>query len=393
MPLGNLASKILSTIAEYLPPDGGLTPRLPGWNFSKVICLITALAVLVFLGMDKPSNPVAKMIVEEKANGVEPYYDRHLYRDIAHAVASGEPYYVAAPRLQRAHDYPVHPFPTVRLPTFSYLWASLGDTTMQFSYFGLIVLTLLVWWRMLSTDCVAASPTVRPAAILLLLMSIEPNGYALHECWAGLLAALSVATYRNRKPALAIILALAATLIRETMLPFLIALTFFSIIHRRNVFIAIVPLSLVIVVVIFHAITIHAIPALPTDFVNTGWVRMNGWSTYVYFIQQTTILYALPYSIAAISVPFALLGWLGWRTPVGIAGAALHMGFAILFMFIGRPENIYWGYLLAPTILIGLLNVPGTVKEIYLILKSRAINLRNTGIDPLHSNSTVGAHS
>lgn len=362
-------SQIAAKVAGFFPPDEGATPRLAGWTRKGVFALFAALIVLTVIGIDQPDNPVARTIAEKKAAGITPYSDRDLYKDIAHEVAGGASYYEVAPRLQRKHDYPVHPFPTVRLPTLSYLWVLLGDTGIAITYHILGYSALLIWWFALGRDGLSSSSSlIRPAAMILIFLSVEPRTFALHECWAGILCGIAIATYRHERPAIAIILVLIATLLRETAFPFLLALCAMALINRRQMALAIASPMIFLIVLGVHASIVQAIPPLPTDFVNTGWLRMSGWPTYVYYIQQTTIFYFLPYWVACVGVPLGLLGWLSWRSPIGFAGAAFHMGFAILFMFAGRPENVYWGFILAPSFLIGLLNVPGTLREMMAIL-------------------------
>lgn len=361
--------RIADKIAGLFPPDGGATPRLVGWTRGGVAALFAALVILMALGAEQPDNPTARAIAEQTAAGKTPYLDRDLYKDIAHEVERGASYYEAAPRIQREHNYPVHPFPTVRLPTLAHLWALLGDSGISIAYDLVGYSALIIWWLTLGRDKLSSSSSlIRPIAMALVFTSVEPNTFALHECWAGILCGLAIAVYRHQRPAAAIILVLMATLIRETAFPFLNALCAMAIINRRQIWLAIALPILFLGVIGVHASIVHAIPPLDTDFVNTGWVRMSGWPTYVYYLQQTTMLYFLPYWAACIGVPLCLLGWLSWRSSIGFAGAAFHMGFAIMFMFAGRPDNIYWGFILAPSFLIGLLNVPGALREMVAIL-------------------------
>jgi hypothetical protein len=62
-----------------------------------------------------------------------------------------------------------------------------------------------------------------------------------------------------------------------------------------------------------------------------------------------------------VAGPLALLtvfGWASWRTSAGTTATLLQLGYGLAFMVAGRPENFYWGAVVAPTMLMGLVFVP-----------------------------------
>jgi len=57
-------------------------------------------------------------------------------------------------------------------------------------------------------------------------------------------------------------------------------------------------------------------------------------------------------------VLLAVVGWSGWRSAAGAFGTLLYLGYGVAFMVAGRPDNFYWGMMVAPALMIGLALAP-----------------------------------
>src|SRR6185312_8559571 len=123
----------------------------------------------------------------------------------------------------------------------------------------------------------------------------------MHECWAGLLAALSLGLYpgeassaRPLRLAASLAAALAAGLVRELALPFLGVM----------------------------ALMRHTLPADP----GLSWVRLGGWGFVLAANRWNAVLALRPW-LPAVLVPAALVGALDWAGPVGRRLALTLLGY------------------------------------------------------------------
>lgn len=112
---------------------------------------------------------------------------------------------------------------------------------------------------------------------------------------------------------------------------------------------------------VMHAYAVHAV-TLPSDLSSEGWIATGGWRFVLLCMQDGTLFSALPKSVTAVSVPFALVGWCAWKNPIGARVAIFLCTYIVLFMVIGRTNNNYWGMLLAPFVPIGLVFALPSVK-------------------------------
>jgi hypothetical protein len=72
----------------------------------------------------------------------------------------------------------------------------------------------------------------------------------------------------------------------------------------------------------------------------------------------------LPHFVAGPLVVLAVLGWAGWKSPAGTCATLLYLGYGLAFMIAGRPDNFYWGAVIAPALFIGLAFVPMATRSL-----------------------------
>jgi hypothetical protein len=70
--------------------------------------------------------------------------------------------------------------------------------------------------------------------------------------------------------------------------------------------------------------------------------------------------------VAAIVAPLALLGWASLPGGYGLRVASLLGLWMIAFLVVGRPDNNYWGFLMAPFLLLGLALAPGALRDLFI---------------------------
>jgi hypothetical protein len=191
--------------------------------------------------------------------------------------------------------------------------------------------------------------------------AFTPNGYLMHECWAGLLIALALALHpgdpgggRGRPLRLAASLAagLAAGLVRELALPFLGVMALMALVERRprEALLWLGAIGLCLAALAAHALAVlrHTLPADP----GLSWVRLGGWG-FVLAADRWNALLALKPWLPAVMVPAALAGALAWAGPVGRRLGLILFGYVAGFLVVGRPEDVYWGLMIAPLLPLG----------------------------------------
>ncbi len=330
--------------------------RLPAWPARMALA---ALVLLMALGVTIASTPAhgPDLVAPGKS-------DTALYRAIARDTAAGgatpAAYYRAVAAEQRARGYPLRPFVTVREPALALLAAWLGSGPLGWLYRALaLVATGALVWRIQGGLARAERIGAALCATISVLILAQPVMAVWHEAWAALLLVLALVGAGGRRWWLACVAGLAMLLVRELAAPAIVALAFAALAERRRA--EATGWSLVLVAfaltMLAHA---HAVAAvtLPGDAASPGWTSLGGWRFILSLTANSSAFSLLPLWLTALALPLALFGWASRGDPfadrVTLALAAL----IAPFMGIGRPDNFYWGLLIAPLLPIGLAFAP-----------------------------------
>jgi hypothetical protein len=209
---------------------------------------------------------------------------------------------------------------------------------------------------------------------------VAPNLVVSHEVWAATLMAMSWGCWGGSRAQTAsqdirawlpsVLLAAGAVLIRETALPFVLLMGVFAAWHRqwRQVAGWAAVVAVLAVCLAVHANYVQA-ATVPGDLASVGWTNLAGWPFFVMAMHGATGLRILPEWGGVIVVPLTVLGWISWRSETGMFGALLFAGYALIFMVLGRPDNWYWGLLISPLFLIGLMFVPQAIADLVAVIR------------------------
>ena len=317
--------------------------------------LFAVLAIACGLAMPSSRTPR----VAEPAPG---FTDVQLYHDQVVFARDPSTYYARVTEDQRRRSYPVRPFVTVRPPilAFALAWSPGGETTGRYLLGALAAAVAGLWTLRLVEPLGAPGATVAGLALAGgVVAAFTPNGYLMHECWAGLLVALSLALYpgdqSGRRPlrlAASLLAALAAGLVRELALPYLGVMALMALAERRpkEAFLWLGAIGLCLLALLAHALAVirHTLPGDPS----LNWVRLGGWG-FVLAADRWNAVLALKPWLPAVMLPPALAGSLAWGGPVGRRLAFTLLGYVAGFLVVGRPENTYWGLMIAPLLPLG----------------------------------------
>jgi hypothetical protein len=297
----------------------------------------------------------------------KPNADLFLYRAIVEKVGKGEDYYPTAAHELRTRGFPLRPFVTVRLPTLAWVEAGLGRSGTWLLFCALAAATLFAWWVRLEGAFTQNSRRISGAMLVAAGLAIaqSPGLISLHELWSGLLIALSFALWRPGRWQLSILIALCALMIRELALPYLLLMAALAVWYRRWNEAA----SWSTVILLFAGVMVlHQQQVAPlifaSDAASPGWFDAGGWPSFMRAFRLTSALRALPAPIGAVGVILALFGWLSWKSETGLTGSLLLLGYGLFFMLLGRPNNFYWGLMIAPCLLLGLIFLPQALSDL-----------------------------
>jgi hypothetical protein len=291
--------------------------------------------------------------------------DLRMYQAITERVAGGEPYYSAVARIMPERGYATRPMLNWRLPTLAWInarspsprWGQVGLWTLGL---GLIVLWTAAIGRDMPRAVIPGALTIGVGTIFTLLLDGAPY---LHEVWAGLLIAASLGAWGIGHNRLSIALGLSAVLIRELAVPYVCLMAILAWPHaRRQAYGWIATLLAFAVLWGWHASQVVA--HLPADGLRNSWLAIGGWP-FVLSAAHASIFFALlPVWIVALLLPIAWLGFWRWHDPLGRRTAVIVSVYFALFTIVGRPDNWYWGFVIAPLLPLGWLGYLVTGKAV-----------------------------
>ena len=359
----------------------GLIAAWPPWLAWTALVLAVLLTLSTAIGPPhEPPPPVT---------GSGPHYtDRELYGEITRKVAARQDYYAAATSTQRAHGYPIWPPWAVREPTEAWVLVALGNDLVRWGALLLLAAVAVVLMRGAADQ--APGRTWRRIAVTVLFgfglaLLSAPTAPYVHENWAAVFIALSLACWRPdpgswRWWGLSVVFGLIACLFREIALPYLLVMAGFAAAERRwrellGWSTALGGLAVILTVHFALAAGQH----LPSDGYSPGWMRFGGWPFAVLAARRNILLSVMPAPLASLVLLASLLGLASARSPWMARIAAAAVAFLALFMAVGRPDNYYWGMMIAPLLAMGLPYAPAAISDLARAAMGRRPALGSAG--------------
>ncbi|CAN5218074.1 hypothetical protein BH10PSE12_BH10PSE12_27150 [soil metagenome] len=354
--------------------------RFATWPAGFAAGALALVVALILWGMAASSpavgpsgGPLTPGAVSARTAKADPSGDDILlYRSIVAGIRNGGDYYTVTAPLLRDHHYPMRPFVTFRLPTLALMLAAMPDW-LAIGLMAMLSAAVIIAWTVRLSPALRTPEISSWTSLVLLggcLTAAGPMLLVFHESWAALLIALALALHRPAgTPGRwwpSVIAGLAAVMIRELALPFILlmgALALYA--HRWTEAAAWAMVTLLFL----FALMLHAgqvaLVTLPGDPASPGWTSLGGWPFLIDSVRATTVLDYLPLALTATLVPLSLLGWAAWRSALGLATVLFLAGFACMMMLIGRPDNFYWAVMIEPLLLIGLVFTPAALRDLY----------------------------
>ena len=334
--------------------------RWPAWARFAVL----GLAIMAIAGAVIAVGPLQDYADTSSESGA----DKDLYRAVVDRVRHGEGFYPASVAEQIERDYPVRPAMTVREPTLAWGLAAVGG--WRHGVIGLAALAIaaaLAMIRRLETiDSRRWFFALSGLGVLVALGPyVGPIQVTQHECWAGLLIVLSLALRTPERFAWAVGLGLAACLFRELAAPYLALMAIAAIAERRHrearAWVAAGALFAVLYATHLWAVARETSAGDPES---PGWFARDGLPHVLETIRLTTFASAGPDILSVLVLVLGLLGWASISSPTASRVLGWTMFWVVATLFIGRPENIMWGFMWVGPLVLGLVLVPGAIRDL-----------------------------
>lgn len=349
--------------------------RLAGITRGNARVWLIGLLILMLASASAVVTPGPPVVSHDPSSAEADRADVLLYQQVVAGVRGGGNYYAVAAEAQRQNGYPVRPFVTMRLPTLALAQAFLPDLLTISLLYAIALGTLYAWYVRLGI----AIPRLQPRLIGLALLAcggmicLRLDLIAFHEVWAGLLIALSLALWRPNAWVAAVGVAACAMLVRETAALYAIIMGLAALLsgNRREALGWGAALALLAVAVAAHVYGwSHVVRA--NDPNGPGWSGLLGFGFFAKTIVLLTALASLPEIVGVLLVALALFGWASWRDPTGVRAIAVLAGYALLISLFCRTDTYYWGLMVAPFSLIGLVFVPDALRDLIGALTERS---------------------
>lgn len=286
-----------------------------------------------------------------------------LYSGVIDKVRAGQPYEQAAVAAQRSGHFPLRPFVTVRPPLLAVLMARLPNLAAANLLMTLLALTVVAAWSFRLRKVrdkalwLAWTPLIVFTGVAWAMPALRLSLF--HECWAGLLIALSLALRTDRRFAVSVIVGLLAALIRELAMPYLLVMAVLALAERRRgeALAFAMALAVSLAALAFHAAAVIALTT-GADLASSGWLKLGGWPFVMATAQWNVLALVGGKWAAAVIVPLALAGAAGLKSPLGLRLTTLLAGYTLGFMVIGRPHDTGWGFIDTPLLAVALAFAP-----------------------------------
>ncbi|MCW2750640.1 MAG: hypothetical protein JWR83_1750 [Aeromicrobium sp.] len=337
---------------EAVNPTGlDWAPRFKG-HPRAVAGVLVALVLLILWGALTGSRIPASAISDDPQQT-----DSALYGATIDRMNEGLSYYQAVAVEQPARGYPTSPPMTVREPTLAWLTHVLGDPVMEWILGVLVAAAIAISVPLYERTERGRTSWVATVCVATFAIAIFvlPKGVHVHEVWIAPLIYLGLIARGVGLTRVSVALLLFAALIRELVAPVMLIMLVLALLGRKRMEAWLWAGALAVFWAFYglHLLRVHELGAT-SGSESPGWLAFGGWPFVVDAVRASSVLTVLPFWVAAVLVPVALLGWVSRAGRLFDTVSAFLVSYALLFCFVGRPDNAYWGTFLAVLLLPGI---------------------------------------
>src|SRR5579863_6075192 len=285
-----------------------MTPRRRVAMVAAVALLSVVFALTHRAGLDRPTGSGSAHSADRT--------DLALMAGIVGRMQEGEPYYAAATAEMDLRGYQRSSFLNWRLPTLATIEAFLPSMLI-----ARVVLALVGAWAvwLLSQRLPQAAVDQRLATLaagftMLPIWVIGGGILFMHEVWAGELIGLSLALRSRERWVPSLGVGLAAALVRELALVYLVAMLSMALVSRRwrEAMGWAVAIAVVAGVLALHA---HAVASLIRSGPVNGWIDFGGSDFVLATFRANPAALMIPPAAMIVVAPASIIGLWVWRHP------------------------------------------------------------------------------
>jgi len=341
-----------------LPPT-----RLEGISRTAalLLMLVALVAIVTLLVAAAHQVPVPKATTTGRSDLV-------MYGHIVDAMRAGKGYYPAAHAELLKGSYGTRSVFNWRLPALPWLVSLVPFTSIANALLDVAAAAgLALTFRTLEVSEGRATATLAVAfAVISIVFVAAPNAVLFADITAGALIFLSAAAYGSRLPWLGFAAALLALFCRELTAPYVVVCAFLAWHERRRWEIAAWIVGLVAFAAYFawHYAEVQAQLGPADGAYPSGWLQFGGLTFVLSTAAFNGLLALAPHWPSAIVLPLAVVGLIAWPGIEGRRVAATVAAYLVLFLFVGKPFNDYWGALYTPLLMLGLAFAPAAFRDL-----------------------------
>ncbi|HVZ15103.1 MAG TPA: hypothetical protein VG894_11635, partial [Bauldia sp.] len=101
-----------------------------------------------------------------------------------------------------------------------------------------------------------------------------------------------------------------------------------------------------------------------------GWLQFGGLPFVLRTAAFNGLLAFAPEWVSAILLPLAAIGLIAWPGGEGRRVAATVTAYLVLFLFVGKAFDDYWGALYTPLLMLGLGFAPAAIRDLLATLRT-----------------------
>ncbi len=355
-----------------------LLSELPETRFRRlrrgpalVIVLVTLVAMGVLANLAIAYNGPPAAIVSSPGAG-----DLATYSQIVDDMRRGEPYYAAAHKELVAGHYGTRSVFNWRLPTLSWAWSALPSNAwakdVLLGWAVVAIVATFLWFN--TTVGLATAFLVVPALMFNMAACLPAGAELLADVVAGVFILISVAAYGMKWRPAGFIAALLALFIKELAAPYILVCVYQAWRQRRYSELAAWVLGLAAFggYFLWHAHMVQAHVAATDIAYRDGWLQLGGLRFVVATAGFNGLLLAAPLWISAILLPLCILGLAAWDGPAGDRVRLTVAAYLVLYLFVGKAFDLYWGAFYTPLMMLGLPFLPRALADLATALRRNA---------------------
>ena len=337
--------------------------------WAAAILLVTLLAMIALAVVASGYTPPV-------GAGSASQGDLAMYGRIVELMRHGQDYYSAAHAELLGGGYGTRSVFNWRLPALPRLASLLPSLVWATVLLQLLAVgTVLLAFRLLGREADRATAfIVIPALVLNLVACAAPSAVLFTDIVAGVLILVSAVSYGSKLRILGFIAALLALFVRELAAPYVVICVFLAWRDRRRTELWAWLGGLIAFGIYFawHYLRVSA-ELGPGDIAYPqGWIQFGGIGFVLTTAAFNGLFIAEPLWVSAIVLPLCLLGLTAWRAPASRWVRWTVVSYLVLFAFVGKRFDDYWGALYTPLLMIGLAFVPAALRDLVASLRDRS---------------------